>query len=639
MSEWFVPDEEIAEIEKLLLGKGCHFADDAKAVIRSWKSKDVAACPGSGKTTVLLAKLKILADRMPLEDGAGICVLSHTNVAVNEVRTKLSDCAEKLLRYPNYVGTIQSFIDRFVTRPYVIQTYGKVVLPVEDRIYAEHLYRMICSGKYDTLKYVVELRYKQSANKYADIVDFVSKLYSDDKNALRIEQQGRALAGAKKDSAKQFIKAKEAVLVKDEVIRYKDSYLLAKKAIESLTHDYANLFGSRFRYVFVDEYQDCNMEQREALSKLFDNTQCNVIHIGDSDQAIYNCQIDGITDWIPVNDYLSIVSSCRYSQEIADVLTPLRKEKVRIISSMGYCGHKPLLIVYDMKTIQKVIDIYIDLLDHKNMLDPCGTYKVIGNVGKETVSGIKIGTYWEQYVSTKNKNGDYRYWALVDQICNELQEGKLYRAEQYLRRVIQRILHYVGTTNKDTGKEYTQKSLHERLYGELVKVYSSSVLELSELESVNRESVDNVIRNLFSTFYADTDINIFDYVPKEFMDEPIVTKKAFIETNSIVDNHNRIIQFDTIHGVKGETHDATLYLETEVKGGSDLSRILQYYNVGETVTSSLYEYSRKLAYVGFSRPRKLLCVAMKAETFKKANDTFLKYWDIVDIRTEEDSLS
>ena len=94
----------------------------------------------------------------------------------------------------------------------------------------------------------------------------------------------------------------------------------------------------------------------------------------------------------------------------------------------------------------------------------------------------------------------------------------------------------------------------------MVKVYSSSVLELSELESVNRESVDNVIRNLFSTFYADTDINIFDYVPKEFMDEPIVTKKAFIETNSIVDNHNRIIQFDTIHGVKGETHDATFYI-------------------------------------------------------------------------------
>ena len=49
---------------------------------------------------------------MPLENGAGICVLSHTNVAVNEIKNRLSDYADRLLSYPNYIGTIQSFIDR-----------------------------------------------------------------------------------------------------------------------------------------------------------------------------------------------------------------------------------------------------------------------------------------------------------------------------------------------------------------------------------------------------------------------------------------------------------------------------------------------------------------------------------------------
>ena len=34
----------------------------------------VTACPGSGKTTTLLAKLAILATRMPLEEGKGVCV-------------------------------------------------------------------------------------------------------------------------------------------------------------------------------------------------------------------------------------------------------------------------------------------------------------------------------------------------------------------------------------------------------------------------------------------------------------------------------------------------------------------------------------------------------------------------------------
>lgn len=88
MSEIHINDEEIEEVEKLLLPDFCHFPDDAKKVICCWKSSDVAACPGSGKTTVLLAKLKLLAERMPLPDGAGVCVLSHTNVAVNEIKIK-----------------------------------------------------------------------------------------------------------------------------------------------------------------------------------------------------------------------------------------------------------------------------------------------------------------------------------------------------------------------------------------------------------------------------------------------------------------------------------------------------------------------------------------------------------------------
>lgn len=110
MIDWTVSEEEIQAVESLLLNKGCSFADDAKQVIRYWNSTDVSACPGCGKTTVLLAKLKIIADRMPLENGAGICVLSHTNFAVDEIKSKLAAYAERLMGYPNYVGTIQIHI-------------------------------------------------------------------------------------------------------------------------------------------------------------------------------------------------------------------------------------------------------------------------------------------------------------------------------------------------------------------------------------------------------------------------------------------------------------------------------------------------------------------------------------------------
>lgn len=92
--------------------------------------------------------------------------------------------------------------------------------------------------------------------------------------------------------------------------------------------------------------------------------------------------------------------------------------------------------------------------------------------------------------------------------------------------------------------------------------------------------------------------------------------------------------FDTIHNVKGETHDATLYLETDRQGASDLNRILPYFGVGHCGSSNLYDFSRKLAYVGMSRPKKLLCVAMQAATYEKSKGIFDADWEVVDLRYE-----
>jgi len=76
------------------------------------------AVPGSGKTTALLAKLLILERKMPFENGSGILVLSHTNTAVDEIKNKLEKVAPKLFKFPNFIGTIQSFVDTFLTKPY-----------------------------------------------------------------------------------------------------------------------------------------------------------------------------------------------------------------------------------------------------------------------------------------------------------------------------------------------------------------------------------------------------------------------------------------------------------------------------------------------------------------------------------------
>src|SRR5659263_111926 len=109
-----ITDEDIAFVEKHF---GFNFNEGQKKIIRFWDSADIQACPGSGKTTTLAAKLIILANKIPKSFKQGICVITHTNVAVEEIKNKLGSYSSFYLNYPNHFGTIQSVVDKFFTIP------------------------------------------------------------------------------------------------------------------------------------------------------------------------------------------------------------------------------------------------------------------------------------------------------------------------------------------------------------------------------------------------------------------------------------------------------------------------------------------------------------------------------------------
>ena len=637
MADWDISDQDIESTEKLLLPVGAHFPDDARMVIRCWHSTDVAACPGSGKTTVLLAKLKILADRMPFENGAGICVLSHTNVAVDEIKKRLSDYADKLLGYPNYIGTIQSFVDRFVTLPYLKRIAGRNVQAVDNRTYAQHmLNRMQRGGKYRALEYVAKRNY-ETGGQFSERIDHTQALHLMN-GALYAGRQSRPLAGADTKSVAQFKTLIRDLLKEEGIIRYQDAYSYAEASVMELPDSYTDLFSNRFKYVFIDEYQDCDLTQRQAIDALFNPQKCTVIKIGDSDQAIYNSGENETPDWLPVEGFLQIQSSCRYSQEIADVISNLKKDKSRIVSSAGTKAIKPIILLFDIEKIDRVLDGFISALDKYQLYDNKGIYKAIGAVKKEDSAGLKIGSYWSEFDGSVKTKSDHNYWISIDEICKELVDGKLYLAERAVCKLLCRVLHYLDIKHPDTGRDFTMSSLKKILDEEYSDIYRQKLYELSCCENYERKTVDSFFRQIIKDILEINNARlrkVFAALPDYFLEEPINGENlnGSKEKNVFIDPiRGRRIVFDTIHGVKGETHDATLYLETYRQGASDLNRILPYYGAGKVRKSSLYDYSRKLAYVGFSRPRKLLCVAMQSKTYDKSKGVFDEAWDIIDLR-------
>lgn len=639
MVDWVISDQDIESTEKLLLPNGAHFSDDARTVIRCWHSTDVAACPGSGKTTVLLAKLKLLVERKPFENGAGICVLSHTNVAVNEIKKRLSSYTYKLLNYPNYIGTIQSFIDRFIMLPYLRKIAGKNVLAVDNRTYARHmLNKMQNIGKYRELEYVAKMNYETQGKQFSERIDHTQALHLKN-GALYVGKQKRPLAGADKKSTDQYKALILDDLLKDEgIIRYQDAYSYAEVAVSELSESYTDLFSARFKYVFIDEYQDCDSAQRQAIDALFNPEKCTVIKIGDSDQAIYNSAENETPDWIPKDSFLPIHSSCRYSQEIADAICSLKKDNLRIVTSVGATTIKPIILLFKIEKIDRVLGGFISALENHGLYDSKGIYKAIGAVKKEDSVGLKIGSYWPEFDGSVKVKSEYNYWVSIDEICKELINGKLYQAEREVRKLICRVFHYLNRKHSATGKEFTMISLKKALDEDYSDIYRRKIYELSQCNTFEKQTVDPFFRQVVKDLLAIMNTQSgkgFDSLPDHFLEEPINVgcHNDRKETNVFIEpKRGRRIVFDTIHGVKGETHDATLYLETDRQGASDLSRILPFYGVGKAGKSNLFDYSRKLAYVGFSRPKTLLCVAMKSETYEKSNGVFDKDWKIVDLR-------
>ena len=635
--EWEISKQDIESTEKLLLPEGAHFPEDARNVICCWHSTDVSACPGSGKTTVLLAKLKLLADRMPFANGAGICVLSHTNVAVDEIRKRLSGYADKLLSYPNYIGTIQSFVDKFVTMPYLRNIAGRNVQAVDNLTYAQHmLNRMQNSPKYKALDYVTKNSF-ETGGQFTERLDHTQGLYIRDDGALCVGKQKRALAGEGKPSVKQYNTLISDLLKYEGIIRYQDAYLYAKSAIDDLPEAYTDLFSSRFLYVFIDAYQDCDDVQRQAIDLIFNSAKCVVIKIGDTDQAIYNSANNEVMDWLPQDGFLPIMTSCRYSQEIANVICKLKIDNRNIVTSLGKTGIKPVLFVFDIERADRVIVEFIKVLEKHKFFDNKGVYKAIGAIKKEDSSGLKIGSYWSEFDGSVKKQSEYNYWGLLDEIIKELLEGKLYKAERLVRKLLCRVFHYAKIKNPTSSKEFSITTIKKFLANGYMDMYQQWIYELSELQNIKREAIDYIMRQKINELLKSMNFqvdDIFDCLPEHFLNkDAVVNQTEKYEKNIFIDPiRGRKIEFDTIHGVKGETHDATLYLETDRQGASDLNRILPYFGIGKLGNSKLFEYSRKLAYVGMSRPKKLLCVAMQAKTYEKSKDVFVADWEIIDLR-------
>lgn len=608
-----ITDTHIAEFESRF--QGLSFDDESKDFIKCLDSKDIQACPGAGKTTSLVAKLDIIASQMPFKDNSGILVLTHTNVAVDEIKAKLGANAKILLSYPNHVGTFQSFVNKFLAIPMYVKLVGKRPERIDNEIY-ENIFIKQLAG---SLLYGLKEKFKQQETteqgKLENVKNFLKSFYIDLQDDNKLKKYNGDSFEYKHNSPSDTYKKIQSIkldLFKNGIVTFDDMYYLAKLFLHSFPN-MNEVFQKRFKYVFVDEVQDTDDKQFEILDTLFSNSDVVIQRIGDKNQEIFAAMGSKARGWQVTHDKLEIKNTKRLSSKISEKVThfAISPQELNGIEAIEI---QPVILLFDRSTMSETVFLeFSRLIEEYGLNNGNKLFRAVGAV-KEHESGYGISEYFPSFIPADNAS--IAHETLLEKF--ELFDTKSIFPKEYKKTLMSIIIEYLKAEEiKNDNKFFTVSDLLKYLRENHKEAYSNFKLKLFEgVQKLNsKECSFDVLKEKLQIV-----LNKFGHTLDEQKLKNIIKAHKLDIAYKTDKNQYRYsnggIEFDihisTIHKAKGETHTATLVLETYYYD-YDLKKLLPLLK-GESIANGIRnDHKRKLLYVAMSRPTHLLCLAINKE--------------------------
>lgn len=663
-----ITESDIEYAEKILLAEGQNFDDERRAFIKNLEVIDLQAVPGSGKTTALLAKLLILERKLPFANNSGILVLSHTNVAIDEIKHKIKPYCPKLFSYPNFIGTIQSFVDEFLAIPYYTTICKKKPVRIDNEIYEErvnHILQNRWLPKYnlslDDLRKIQNIKmanqdlFKSIRLDTNDVGKIILIKELNDKEKLNVKKpKGADYSNEEKEKLYEWFLSFKKNILKQGILHFDDAYFLAKAYLFHFPK-IKEIIQKRFSYVFVDEMQDMETHQYDLLEKLFydDGNSTSIFQrIGDKNQAIFNNIESNEVNWIDRRNNLVLTNSHRLSSKIANVVKSFALNNPNNFDIIGLngCDIKPHIILFDDASKERVIPKFAELVKgfkEEGRLIDYGKYPIKAicwNAKWKSVTELRITNYFPSYKkdNTKSKQ-DYDtlkdYLLFYDRNSQTLKSIKNNIINAFLK-----VLRFEDIFD-DNERYFTKYILFKTLKEKYLEEYQKFNLKLYHWSMfILKGKLDGAYNEIKS--YMNDFIKIFDKtktltISSSFFNQESQTLQVPDNTEQLKDNNlytegDINIEVTTVHSVKGQTHCATLYLESFFyKDGTKSyeSERLKNAFLGNAIQSPAkrVQQSLKMVYVGFSRPTNLLCVAIHKDRFTQYLSQINKdIWEIVD---------
>ena len=668
-----IEDEDIDWVCDLLSLPPTAFDDCRLNVLKSNSTIDIAACPGSGKTTLLVAKLAILA-RKWTDQRRGICVLSHTNVARQEIEHRLGNTEEgqRLLSYPHFIGTIHKFVNEFIALPGV-RYEGIPVRAIDDDLCENHRRYLLQQHRFRALSTYVGHKEKQARNP----VNVVKSWFVGSTSFDVTTYDGKPVFKDPATPSAMQLKQLAEEAVNDGYHRHDEMFTVWATNLIEKNPDLITALRTRFPIQFIDETQDNSELQSKLLNRVFIGGSASVIRqrFGDANQAIFNnsSQSDGATtDKFPNGSVENLPNSHRFGRCIAGFSNPVG------LNPQGLIGQGPsnksistdttgkhTIFLFDDHSRLSVLKAYgsylADVFTEEELnLDArelaSGGFTAIGAVHRRPENDKNkpwsVWDYWQEYApqfSTSYKRlSTFCQYVMVGQESSELSRS----SNSCVEKIAEGILHLAGLAAPDV-------SFANRKYRYILELIDGHQdIKAAYLDLIRQFAIDG--EKLTETVWKDSwlpklyelvklltcgtaDFNkvgaFLDWnsgpITETELEAPAVKKRRFY--NDPENSPKVQIRVGSIHSVKGETHIATLVLETFNR--THHLKKLKRWLLGNAGTAKQREADAarlKLHYVAMTRPSHLLCLAIPSSTFELEEVNTLKQqgWRIARVQPD-----
>lgn len=548
------------------------FADELEFLLR--------AAPGSGKTWTSCRRFIWRGANWPYSAG-GLALLSFTNVAIREFQVSTIKVGRRdLLSDPNYVGTFDAFVERFI-----LTHFGHLLFGLSKR---PKLFTAPRPGDWNNKKLIAWTEIKGGRKTKVPAWEIIPYL-NNKKIAFKASKE---LGGHNLNvSVDTFVTELMSLgyYTHEQRVFWACRLLFARPYI-------AELIAKRFPEIIVDEAQDTNVWLLVLLNFIRDKGS-KITLVGDPDQCIYEFSLADATSLSALKvkwniPELPLSQSFRCNNQIAAAVRRIGGNQAFSGCGDGTNTHRRPFI------IREPTDRFAHSIENFQLA------LKLAEIDK--VSSAIICRAHQQLESIR---GEVNYTKLQG-MTKELAQASFFRdcrndykrafqtVESTLRTIINDADLWEKTDDSPESKEAQQVKLAIWRFVKSQAGLPSVSLSGSEWITQLRQNLGKMISELS----IDNAPNINQKIKRTGLNDKQIKLPLFAPQALFPP-----IRQETIHKVKGESIDAVLVL------GST-----KFWNsVVDSVDSETNAEERRLAYVAMTRARHLLAVGLPASHFDK----------------------